>query len=39
VHVLLWGPLALVLTLGFMRIAKGLLIALEFGKDAREGHL
>lgn len=39
VHVLLWGPLALVLTLGFMRIAKGLLIALEFRHEARQGKL
>lgn len=37
VHALLWGPLALVLTLGFMRIAKGLLIALEFRHEARQG--
>ncbi len=39
VHVLLWGPLALVLTLGLMRIAKGLLIALEFRHEARQGKL
>jgi uncharacterized protein (DUF983 family) len=39
VHALLWGPLALVLTLGFMRIAKGLLIALEFRHEAHQGKL
>ncbi|MBC7504221.1 MAG: DUF983 domain-containing protein [Sandarakinorhabdus sp.] len=38
VHVLLWGPLALVLTLGLSRIAKALLVALEFRNEAREGH-
>lgn len=39
VHALIWGPLTLILSLGLMRVAKGLLLALEFGKDAREGHL
>lgn len=39
VHVLLWLPLTLVLSLALMRVAKGLLLALEYGKDAREGHL
>jgi uncharacterized protein (DUF983 family) len=38
VHVLLWVPLALVLTLGFSRIAKGLLAALEYRHSAGEGH-
>lgn len=37
VHVLLWGPLALVLTLGLSRIAKGLLAALEYKHEAHEG--
>lgn len=37
VHVLLWAPLALGLTLGLSRIAKGLLAALEFRHEAREG--
>lgn len=37
VHVLLWGPLALVLTVGLSRIAKGLLVAIEFQNEAREG--
>ena len=39
VHVILWLPLTLILSLALMRVAKGLLLALEFGKDAREGHL
>jgi uncharacterized protein (DUF983 family) len=39
VHVLVWGPLTLILSLALMRVAKGLLLALEYGKDAREGHL
>jgi uncharacterized protein (DUF983 family) len=39
VHALLWGPLALVLTLGLMRVAKGLLLALEFRNEARQGKL
>ncbi len=39
VHVLLWGPLTLGLSLGLMRLAKGLLVALEFRNDAGEGTL
>jgi uncharacterized protein (DUF983 family) len=39
VHVVLWLPLTIVLSLALMRVAKGLLLALEYGKDAREGHL
>lgn len=37
VHVLLWGPLTLGLSLGLMRLAKGLLVALEYRNDAGEG--
>ncbi len=37
VHVLLWLPLTLILSLGLMRIAKGLLLALEYRHSAREG--
>lgn len=37
VHVLLWGPLALDLTLGLTRVAKGLLAALEYRHSAGEG--
>jgi uncharacterized protein (DUF983 family) len=39
VHVLLWGPLSLVLTLAFMRIAKALLLTIEYRQEARQGHL
>ena len=39
VHVLLWLPLTLGLSLGLMRLAKGLLVALEFRNDAGEGTL
>jgi uncharacterized protein (DUF983 family) len=39
VHVALWLPLALVLTLALMRVAKGLLVALEYRHDARQGRL
>jgi uncharacterized protein (DUF983 family) len=39
VHVLLWLPLTLVLSLAFMRVVKGLLLALEFRHSAREGRL
>jgi uncharacterized protein (DUF983 family) len=37
VHILLWVPLAAVLTVGLLRIGKGLLLALEFQRSAREG--
>ena len=37
VHVLLWVPLALVLTLALSRFAKALLMALEFRHEAHEG--
>ncbi len=37
VHALLWGPLTLLLSLLLMRLAKGLLLALEYAHDAREG--
>lgn len=39
VHVLLWIPLTVVLTVGSLRIAKGVLIALEFRNAAREGRI
>lgn len=38
-HVLLWGPLTLGLVIGSLRIAKGLLIALEYRHQAREGRI
>ncbi|MEI6487252.1 MAG: DUF983 domain-containing protein [Sphingomonadales bacterium] len=37
VHVLLWLPLTLALSLGLMRVAKGLFVALEFRHNAGEG--
>ena len=38
-HVLLWVPLTAMLTIGLLRIAKGLLLALEYGHRAREGRI
>ncbi len=37
VHVVLWVPLTLGLTFGLLRIAKGVLLALEYKNDARLG--
>lgn len=39
VHILLWLPLTLVLTVGLLRLAKGLLLALEYKNAAREGRI
>ena len=39
VHILLWVPVATALTLGLLRLAKGLLLALEYKNRAREGRL
>lgn len=39
VHAALWLPLTLVLTIGLLRIAKGLLLALEYRQSARQGRL
>ena len=39
VHLLLWAPLTLSLTIGLLRIAKGLLLALEYKNYAREGRI
>jgi len=38
-HALLWGPLILITTLGPLRPAKGLMIALQYHHDAAEGRL
>ena len=38
VHVLLWGPITLGLSLVLMRAAKALFAALEFRHNAGEGH-
>ena len=37
VHVVLWVPLTIGLTLGLLRVAKGILLALEYRNDARLG--
>jgi len=39
VHVLLWLPLATILTIGLLRISKALLLALEYRHRAREGRI
>ena len=39
VHAALWGPLILLTTLGPLRPAKGLLIALQYHHKAAEGRL
>ena len=37
VHMLLWIPLILVLTFGFLRLAKSTLLVLQFKRGAGEG--
>ncbi len=37
VHVALWLPLTVVLSLALMRLSKGLLLAMEYRHDAGEG--
>ncbi len=39
VHVVLWGPVTLVVAFGLLRLLKGLLIALQFHHKAEQGHL
>jgi uncharacterized protein (DUF983 family) len=39
VHVLLWLPLAAILVIGSLRVAKGVLLALEYRHRAREGKI
>lgn len=39
VHVLLWGPITLVLAFGLLRLLKSTLIALQFRHKAGEGRL
>jgi uncharacterized protein (DUF983 family) len=36
---LLWLPLTAALTIGLLRLAKGLLLALEYKHRAREGRI
>ena len=38
-HLVLWIPLILILSLGMLRPLKGLMIALQFAHKAREGRL
>ena len=39
VHAILWLPLTAVLVIGSLRLAKGLLLALEYRHRAREGRV
>ena len=39
VHILLWLPLTIVLVVGLLRFAKGLLLTLEYRNRAREGRI
>jgi len=39
VHILLWFPLTALLVVGLLRLAKGLLLALEYKNRAREGRI
>ncbi len=39
VHVIIWLPLTLGLTLGLLRLAKGLLLIIEHRKQAHEGRI
>ena len=39
VHVVLWGPLVLVLSLGLLRPLKGLAVALQYANQARQGEI
>jgi uncharacterized protein (DUF983 family) len=39
VHVLLWLPMTVVAVMGLLRIAKGVLLILEYRNKAREGTL
>jgi uncharacterized protein (DUF983 family) len=38
-HAILWGPLAILVTLGLLRPFKGVLVALQFKHKAQEGRL
>ena len=39
VHILIWLPIAAVLVVGSLRVAKGTLLALEYRNAAREGRI
>ena len=39
VHILLWGPLVIILSLGLLRPLKGIMIAVQYVNKAKEGEL
>lgn len=39
VHLLLWPPVTLAMVIGSLRVAKGLLLALEYRNRAHEGRI
>ena len=39
VHILLWLPITIAAVMGALRIAKGLLLGLEYRNAAREGRI
>ncbi len=39
VHVVLWGPLVLVLCLGLLRPLKGVMVALQYANRAEQGRI
>ncbi len=39
VHIVLWGPLVLILCLGMLRPLKGVLVAMQYHHRAEEGRL
>ena len=39
VHLIIWAPLTIVLTLGMLRLAKGMLLIIEHRKQAHEGRI
>ena len=39
VHALIFGPMVLIVCLGLLRPMKGLMIALQYRNNAREGRL
>ena len=39
VHVAIWVPAAIILTVAFLRLAKALLLVLQYKNQAREGRL
>ncbi len=39
VHAVLWGPLIVILTLGFLRLSKSALLVLQYKNKAGEGRV